>query len=203
VPFQYHYFLAKNENEKAEAKATKSDKDSTKSDDAIASPEGDGATNAKDETKTVGENKEEGLYTLESLLDFSFRVQVRVKKRFGRFRRVLILSGNEVKGKLMKPLYEQSFRLRAEPSWHGVPESDTPDINALLSQIKQEYVGNYGDLEDKDFFELSNAYIVKQQQTVFNRRDLQYSHPVKQQTVFNRRDLQYSHPVKYTTMMSR
>jgi len=38
----------------------------------------------------------------------------------------------------MKPLYEQSFRLRAEPNWDGVPKNNTPNINALLNQIKQD-----------------------------------------------------------------
>jgi hypothetical protein len=60
-----------------------------------------------------------------------------VKKRFGRFHRVMILSSNEVKGKLLKPLHEH-FRLIAKPDWAGVPEEDTPDVNALLNQIKKD-----------------------------------------------------------------
>ncbi|KAF2805956.1 uncharacterized protein BDZ99DRAFT_466262 [Mytilinidion resinicola] len=166
----------KEKGERADAEVTKSDKGSVKTDDDMAAPEDDGAKKAKDDPKTAEENEKEGVYALESLLDFSFRVHVRVKKRFGRFHRVMVLSGNEVKGKLMKPVFEQNFRLRAEPSWDGVPESDTPDINALLGQIKQEYAGNYDDLEDKDFFELSNAYIVKQQRTAFQGRE--YDRPV-------------------------
>ncbi|KAF2498534.1 hypothetical protein BU16DRAFT_615564 [Lophium mytilinum] len=153
-----------------EPKVTKSDEDSITNGDVAVRPAGDGVKSAKDKIKTVeGDDKE--LNTLESLLDFSFRVQVRVKKRFGRFHRVVILSGNEVKGKLINPLYDQVFRLRGEPSWEGVPESDTDDINSLLGQIKQDYAGNYDDLDDKDFFELSNAYMVKQRRTVVHGRD--------------------------------
>jgi hypothetical protein len=49
----------------------------------------------------------------------------------------MILSSNEVKGKLLKPLHEH-FRLIAKPDWAGVPEEDTPDVNALLNQIKKD-----------------------------------------------------------------
>jgi len=120
---------------------------------------------AKEETSATkeaagvakNENKASGVTTLEDLLDFSFRVevrkqktsppqlkdndtwyQVRVKKRFGRFHRLMLLSGNEVKGKLLSPSCEQGFRLRASPNWAGVPTSDTPDINKLLGKIKEE-----------------------------------------------------------------
>ena len=68
--------------------------------------------------------------------------QVRVKKRFGRLHRIIVLSGNELKGKLLKPSCEYSFQLVAEPDWIGIPVNDTPNINALLSKAKHD-VCNY------------------------------------------------------------
>jgi hypothetical protein len=38
----------------------------------------------------------------------------------------------------MKPSFEFFFHLRAKPSWDTVPVHDTPDINALLNQIKED-----------------------------------------------------------------
>ncbi|KAH6856921.1 hypothetical protein B0I37DRAFT_368797 [Chaetomium sp. MPI-CAGE-AT-0009] len=109
-------------------------------DDALPRNEGKQDATPGERAKTTANGDEVArLHTLESLLDFSFRVeQVRVKRRFGRFHRLMILSGNEVKGKLLKPSCEQGFRLRASPNWDGVPTCDTPDINAMLSQIKQD-----------------------------------------------------------------
>jgi hypothetical protein len=64
--------------------------------------------------------------------------QVKVKRRFGRLHRALILSGNEVKGKILRPTMTQSFRLLANPTWEGFPENDTIDINDMLAKIKQD-----------------------------------------------------------------
>ncbi|KAL9024280.1 MAG: hypothetical protein Q9196_006629 [Gyalolechia fulgens] len=98
---------------------------------------------------------------LDRLLEFNFGIQVRVKKRYGRLHRVLLLSGNEVKGKILKPPFAQQFRLHAEPVEDGIPDHDTPDINAELNRIKAEYDGDWDDLQDKDFFEMSSAYVVE------------------------------------------
>ena len=50
----------------------------------------------------------------------------------------MILSGNQLKGNLVSPSYEDDFRLRAKPSLKGVPENDTHDINKLFNGIKEE-----------------------------------------------------------------
>jgi hypothetical protein len=110
--------------------------------------------NQKKSAKIHGEDSGEGTCTLGSLFDFSFRAQVRthtktsrlylahrpiacskvrVKKRFGRFHRILVLSSNDVKGNIVRPPFEQYFRLRAEANPEGIPKGDTHDINGLLN----------------------------------------------------------------------
>ncbi|KAK1751200.1 hypothetical protein QBC47DRAFT_392424 [Echria macrotheca] len=107
--------------------------------------------------KTKSSEKAPRLNTLENLLQFTFHVEVRVRKRFGRFQRLIRLSGNQVKGKLLKPSCQQGFTLRAIPNRKGVPTDDTPDINALLNSIKNEYDGRWDELGDLDFFGLAGA----------------------------------------------
>jgi hypothetical protein len=134
---------------------TESAKESMKGDD-ITSTDKTSRRAKEDENVKLRADENEELYNLESLLDFSFLIQVcrssiytkpagltrhlkvRVKRRFGRFHRVVLFSSNEVKGKLLKPAFEQSFRLRAKPIWEGVPENDTLDINDMLGKIKQD-----------------------------------------------------------------
>ena len=69
-------FPNREEKENAERNTTTSDKEETKSGDAVASGEGERASNLNDDNKTR-ELEKVKMHTLESLLDFSFRVQVR------------------------------------------------------------------------------------------------------------------------------
>jgi len=69
-------FPSREEKEKAEGDTSRLNKDGSKSDDAVASGEGERAPDANDETKIVEGENDKG-HTLESLLDFSFRIQVR------------------------------------------------------------------------------------------------------------------------------
>lgn len=68
-------FPSREEKGNAAGNTTTSDKEEIKSDDAVASGEGERASNTNDENKT-GEREKVKSHTLESLLDFSFRVQV-------------------------------------------------------------------------------------------------------------------------------
>ncbi|KAL4971180.1 hypothetical protein BDW66DRAFT_146562 [Aspergillus desertorum] len=99
------------------------------------------------------------VYTWDSLLDFSFSVQVRVKKRLGRLHRLALFSSNEVRGQYLRPAYTESFRFRASPSSDKIPKHDTADISALLNKIKEEYEGKLDELPEKDLFELAGAHI--------------------------------------------
>lgn len=69
-------FPSHEEKGNAEGSTTTSNKEETKNGDAVASDEGERASNINDENKS-GERDKIKTYTLESLLDFSFRVQVR------------------------------------------------------------------------------------------------------------------------------
>ncbi|KAH8689197.1 hypothetical protein BGW36DRAFT_433961 [Talaromyces proteolyticus] len=57
------------------------------------------------------------LRALKRYFTFSFYVQIRVKKRYGRFHRLLILSFNEVKAGFLKPNFARRFDIRAQSDW--------------------------------------------------------------------------------------
>jgi hypothetical protein len=43
--------------------------------------------------------------------------QIRVKRRYGRLHRLLILSGNEVKARFLKPPFEREFHVQPTSKW--------------------------------------------------------------------------------------
>ncbi|KAL4880650.1 hypothetical protein BJY04DRAFT_219120 [Aspergillus karnatakaensis] len=116
-------------------------------------------TKGKDDTTP----KPEPIYTWEALLDFSFSVQIRVKRRLSRLHRLALLSSNEVRGRTLRPTYTENFRFRVPPLAEMIPACDTSDIAALLNDIKKEYEGRLDELPEKDFLELASAHVQREQ----------------------------------------
>ncbi|GAM43821.1 hypothetical protein TCE0_060r18947 [Talaromyces pinophilus] len=86
---------------------------------------------------------------LDQLLDFGFHLTVRVKKRFGRTHRTLMFSSNKVKADFLNPPYTQLFRIKVDPSLQilrDIPLSDTPNLEKILADVKEEYDGKLDDL---------------------------------------------------------
>ena len=60
-------------------------------------------------------------------------------------RRLFLVSGNKIKGSILKPAYQEKFHVRVDPDFMNVekiPLKDTADITAILGKVKQ----NVGDL---------------------------------------------------------
>jgi hypothetical protein len=49
--------------------------------------------------------------------DLTFAVKMRVKRRYGRFHRAILLSSNEVKSSFLKPSFDVRFDLKPDPEW--------------------------------------------------------------------------------------
>ncbi|KAL3447636.1 hypothetical protein BJX65DRAFT_276505 [Aspergillus insuetus] len=99
------------------------------------------------------------IYTWDALLDFSFSVQVRVKKRLSRLQRLALLTSNEVRGRYLRPVYIEDFSLRVPPLDDMIPKGDTVDISEMLSRIKNDFENKLDELPEKDFFEIASAHI--------------------------------------------
>ncbi|KAL3480155.1 hypothetical protein BJX99DRAFT_220830 [Aspergillus californicus] len=125
----------------------------------------DGQGKAKPDTTVTQENTTPvdgagtAMYTWDSLLDFSFSVQLRVKKRLSRLHRLALFSSDEVRGRYLRPLYTESFRFRVPALKEMIPDDDTADIAAMLNQIKKDYENKLDELPEKDFLELASAHI--------------------------------------------
>jgi len=106
--------------------------------------------------KIIEQAPEEEFYRawLEYLFDFSFSLQVRlqtgflqdaytrkkvrVKRRYGRTHRHILLSGDKVKGRILKPTYKETFHVKPDTSIFDldkIPKDDTYNITALLAEI--------------------------------------------------------------------
>ncbi|KAL5593038.1 hypothetical protein FOBRF1_012140 [Fusarium oxysporum] len=109
--------------------------DVTQPEENTAGPAGTSSSNLLD---SQGDPKTEPIYTWQSLLEFNFSIQVRVKKRLSRFQRFALLTSNEVRGRYLRPAYMESFGFKATPLEKMIPSKDTADISALLNSIKQE-----------------------------------------------------------------
>jgi len=99
----------------------------------------------------LGDNLESDL--LENVLNFSFRVQVRVKRRYGRMHRLLLLSSNRVKGSTLKPEHREMFNIRVPRDFvdgKDIPQNDTADITAILEQVKKDHDGKWDALHGRD-----------------------------------------------------
>ncbi|KAF1809508.1 hypothetical protein P152DRAFT_159314 [Eremomyces bilateralis CBS 781.70] len=57
------------------------------------------------------------LRALSACFTFRFCVQVRVKRRYGRLHRLLLLSSNDVKGAFLKPEFRTQFTIRPNLTW--------------------------------------------------------------------------------------
>ncbi|KAJ0421472.1 hypothetical protein BJY00DRAFT_312077 [Aspergillus carlsbadensis] len=99
------------------------------------------------------------VYTWDSLLDFRFSVQIRVKKRLSRLQRLALCTSNEVRGRYLRPVYIEDFRLRVPPLEDMIPKEDTVDISDMLSRIKKDFENKLDELPEKDFFEIASAHI--------------------------------------------
>ncbi|EED21475.1 hypothetical protein TSTA_087080 [Talaromyces stipitatus ATCC 10500] len=74
-------------------------------------------TRSKPEATPETKSYDHLLQALQHHFTFKFSAQVRVKRRYGRVHRLLVLSGNEVKGKFLKPVYTVNFTLRPPSDW--------------------------------------------------------------------------------------
>ncbi|PKX90611.1 uncharacterized protein P174DRAFT_506265 [Aspergillus novofumigatus IBT 16806] len=161
------YLIVPLSDEAADAVTTSSPPENTT--ESPTKEEGHAKTGDQDQPSDLNVNanadanvKDTAIYTWDSLLDFSFSVQVRVKKRLSRLHRLVLLSSNEVKGKYLRPVYTESFRFRVPALREMIPQCDTADISATLNQIKKDYENRMEELSEKDFFELASAHIRKE-----------------------------------------
>ncbi|KAL2797368.1 hypothetical protein BJX66DRAFT_297695 [Aspergillus keveii] len=99
------------------------------------------------------------VYTWDTLLDFSFSAQVRVKKRLSRLQRLALFTSNEVRGRYLRPVYIEVFSLRVPPLDDMIPKEDTVDISDMLGRIKKDFENKLDELPEKDFFEIASAHI--------------------------------------------
>ncbi|KAL3485032.1 hypothetical protein BJX62DRAFT_243363 [Aspergillus germanicus] len=113
--------------------------------------------NADPDTET--RRKGRVIYTWNALLDFSFSVQIRVKKRLSRLQRLALFTSNEVRGRYLSPVYIEDFCLRVPPLDDMIPKDDTVDISDMLGRIKKDFENKLDELPEKDFFEIASAHI--------------------------------------------
>ncbi|KAL3449639.1 hypothetical protein BJX65DRAFT_272776 [Aspergillus insuetus] len=120
---------------------------------------------------------------LEQLLEFRFCITIRLRRRYGRFHRALLFTGNRNKAKLVEPSYREKFCIRvslkddlfplgslSSLSKHDrpvtfpsdadlaktvrIPLADTYDLRDVLAKVKAKYDGRWDELQSKEWVDL-------------------------------------------------
>ncbi|KAI1350972.1 WD40-repeat-containing domain protein [Xylaria sp. FL0043] len=89
---------------------------------------------------------------MQQLMGFGFRIQVRVKRRYGRLHRLFLFSGNTVKSSFLTPVYMEDFRIQpglAQIKSKNFPPRETNSIRCFLNWIKTKYDGKWDQLQGK------------------------------------------------------
>ncbi|KAH8889478.1 hypothetical protein GQ53DRAFT_216395 [Thozetella sp. PMI_491] len=109
-------------------------------------------------------------------LMFYFQVQIRVKRRYGRFHRFFILSGNDVKGKFLPVTFTQNFCLWPPTKWREsfiakfydpsnpssgikMPSGDSIDLDAYLEEIKGDSKDEWDRVHGRDINSLRRVMV--------------------------------------------
>ncbi|KAE8444794.1 hypothetical protein EG329_014254 [Mollisiaceae sp. DMI_Dod_QoI] len=92
--------------------------------------------------------------SLRKLLHFEFSIHVRVKRRYGRLHRLMVLSFNDMKSSFLKPTLVRDFSLKGYMFYHQIPLRDTYNIAATLDEIKDNHLGVWDKLEGMHIIEI-------------------------------------------------
>ncbi|KAF4213132.1 hypothetical protein CNMCM8980_007390 [Aspergillus fumigatiaffinis] len=127
--------------------------------------------------------RKDGRRSLEQLFEFRFSILIRLRRRYGRLHRALVLSSNRNKAKLVEPIYRDKFSIRPaftqefiptsshssmwrpdQPpnfpserylhSMTSIPMEDTCDLRDALGRIKAKYDGRWDELYTRDWADL-------------------------------------------------
>ncbi|PKX91164.1 uncharacterized protein P174DRAFT_454020 [Aspergillus novofumigatus IBT 16806] len=130
--------------------------------------------------------RKDGRMSLEQLFEFRFSILIRLRRRYGRLHRALVLSSNRNKAKLVEPIYREKFSFRPtftqefiptlshssmwrpdQPpnfpserylhSMTSIPMEDTCDLRDVLGRIKVKYDGRWDELYTRDWADLVQA----------------------------------------------
>ncbi|KAL2834139.1 hypothetical protein BJY01DRAFT_259616 [Aspergillus pseudoustus] len=70
-----------------------------------------------------GWRRNDARMSLEQLFEFRFSIQIRVRRRYGRLHRTIVLSSNRNKAKLLEPIYRERFSVRPPFTQEFLPTS--------------------------------------------------------------------------------
>jgi len=117
--------------------------------------------------------------SLKHLLCFDFAIQVRVKRRFGRFHQVILLSGNTVKAGFLKPSFNGEFRIRPTlgESEADIPLLETPDIGKILINLKKKHKGHLDDLQGQCVSEMREMNDLMRPEDLWSRKLITENEP--------------------------